>query len=212
MAPSAETRILDAAKQCCERWGIAKVGVDDIAAAAGVSRATLYRLFPGGRDIVFDALRVRELEEFFTRLKDGVVGAETLEDLLVRTIVVATHELRADDHLALMLMSEPGDTLVQLTVDGLPRIIRMASLFLAPLVDNYLSRRDGARLVDLLSRLVISYFLAPSEHVDFGDEQSAREFIRVQILPAFPIDHDAAVLSTSPSTSLSTSLSAGAPS
>lgn len=195
-SPSAETRILDAAKLCCEKWGIAKVGVDDIAAAAGVSRATLYRLFPGGRDVVFDALRVRELEEFFTRLKEGVVGADTLEELLVRTIVVATHELRADDHLALMLMSEPGDTLVQLTVDGLPRIVRMASLFLAPLVDNYLSRGDGARLVDLLSRLVISYFLAPSEHVDFGDEHSAREFIRFQILPAFQTDHSATSLST----------------
>ncbi|MCU1391032.1 MAG: hypothetical protein JWL72_4370 [Ilumatobacteraceae bacterium] len=181
----AETRILDAAKACCEKWGIAKVSVDDIAAAAGVSRATLYRMFPGGRDIVFDALRVRELEEFFTRLKLGVVGAESLEDLLVRTIVVATHELRADDHLALMLMSEPGDTLSHLTVQGLPRIIRMASLFLAPLVDPYLGRQEAARLVDLLSRLVISYFLAPSEHVDFGDEPSARSFIRTQILPAF---------------------------
>ena len=207
MAISAETRILDAAKQCCEKWGIAKVGVDDIAAAAGVSRATLYRLFPGGRDVVFDALRVRELEEFFIRLKDGVEGADTLEELLVRTIVVATHELRADDHLALMLMAEPGDTLSQLTVDGLPRIIRMASLFLAPLVDNYLSRRDGARLVDLLSRLVISYFLAPSEHVDFGDEQSAREFIRVQILPAFQAHR-----TDSNEATLSESLSTGAPS
>jgi len=192
----AETRILDAAKQCCERWGIAKVGVDDIAAAAGVSRATLYRLFPGGRDIVFDALRVRELEEFFTRLTDGLIGADTLEDLLVRTVVVATNELRADDHLALMLMSESGATLVELTVDGLPRIVRMASLFLAPLVDDHLSRNDGARLVDLLSRLVISYFLAPSEHVDFGDEQSARQFIRHQILPAFEPDRHATHLSS----------------
>ena len=181
----AETKILDAAKVCCARWGIAKVGVDDIAAEAAVSRATLYRMFPGGRDVVFDALRVRELEEFFTRLKAGVEGAETLEDLVVRTVVVATVELRADDHLALMLMSEPGDTLSQLTVQGLPRIIRMASLFLAPLVDSYIGRTDGARLVDLLARLVISYFLAPSDHVDLGDEASAASFIRTQILPAF---------------------------
>ena len=34
-------RVLDAAKTCCERWGIAKVTVDDIATEAGVSRATL---------------------------------------------------------------------------------------------------------------------------------------------------------------------------
>ena len=181
----AAIRILEAAKICCERWGIAKVSVDDIAAEAGVSRATLYRMYPGGKDVVFDALRVRELEEFFATLKAGVEGTETLEDLLVRTVVVATEELRADEHLALMLMSEPGDTLSQLTVQGLPRIIRMASLFLAPLVDRYLDRADAAKLVDLLARLVISYFLAPSEHVDFGDPASARAFINSQILPTF---------------------------
>src|SRR3954462_101309 len=111
MATGVRDRILDATKTCCDRWGIAKVTVDDIATEAGVSRATLYRLFPGGRDIVFDALRVRELEEFFARLTNGVQGADGLEDLVVRTVVVATQELRADDHLALMLMSEPGDTL-----------------------------------------------------------------------------------------------------
>ena len=64
-----EDRILDAAKHCCERWGIAKVTIDDIAAAARVSRATLYRLFPGGKDVLFEALRVRELNEFFGRLR-----------------------------------------------------------------------------------------------------------------------------------------------
>jgi len=185
MVTPAETRILDATKMCCERFGIAKVNVDDIAAEAKVSRATLYRMYPGGKDVVFDALRVRELEEFFTTLKEGVSGATDLEDLLVRTVMVATQELRSDQHLAIMLMSEPGDTLAQLTVQGLPRIIRMASLFLAPLVDPYLGRAAGARLVDLLSRLVISYFLAPSDHVDFGDRDSALTFIRTQILPAF---------------------------
>src|SRR4029453_18900583 len=63
-----EYRILDAAKSCCERWGFAKVTIDDIAAESGVSRATLYRLFPGGKDVLVDALRVRELEEFFALL------------------------------------------------------------------------------------------------------------------------------------------------
>ena len=48
----AEVRVLDAAKLCCERWGLAKVTIDDIATEAGVSRATLYRLFPGGKDVL----------------------------------------------------------------------------------------------------------------------------------------------------------------
>jgi AcrR family transcriptional regulator len=182
---STEQRVLDAAKACSERWGFAKVTIDDIAAAADVSRATLYRMFPGGKDVLFDALRVRELEEFFARLNTRLDGAQGLEDLLVRTVVAATDELRHDDHLALMLASAPGETLSQLTVDGLPRIIRMASLLLAPMVEPHLDRERAVRLVELLARLVISYFLAPSAHVDLGDADSARAFIRSHILPAF---------------------------
>ena len=180
-----ESRVLDATKRCCERWGIEKVTIDDIAAEAGVSRATLYRMFPGGKDVLFDALRVRELEDFFTRLTAHLDGAVDLEEILVRTVVFATHDLRADEHLALMLAAEPGDTLSQLTVKGLPRIIRMASLFVVPLVDPFLGREVSGKLVDVLARLVISYFLAPSEHVDLGDETSARTFIRTHVLPTF---------------------------
>ncbi|HZX53954.1 MAG TPA: helix-turn-helix domain-containing protein [Ilumatobacteraceae bacterium] len=185
MVDPAERRVLDAAKACCERWGMAKVTIEDIASAAGVSRATLYRLFPGGKDVLFEAFRVRELEEFFSRLSVHLDGATDFEDFLVRCVVHATHELRSDQHLSLMLASEPGDTLGQLTVDGLPRIIRVATVFLAPLVDGYLPRRESARLVELLSRLVISYFLAPSEQVDLGDPESATTFIEAFILPAF---------------------------
>ena len=181
----AELRVLDAAKVCCERWGLAKVTIEDIANEAGVSRATLYRMFPGGKDVLFEALRVRDIEDFFTRLSAHLDGAVDFEDLLVRCVVHATHELRSDQHLSLMLASEPGDTLGQLTVDGLPRIIRVATVFLSPLVDGYLPRREGARVVELLARLVISYFLAPSEQVDLGDADSARTFIQTFVLPAF---------------------------
>ena len=184
-ASAVELRVIAAAKTCCERWGIEKVTIDDIANEAGVSRATLYRQFPGGKDVLFEALRVRELEEFFERLTAQVEGAVDLEDLLVRAVVAATHELRDDQHLAIMMASEPGDTLAQLTVEGLPRIMRVATVFLVPMVDPYLPRRESARLVELLSRLVISYFLAPSDHVDLGDADSARLFISTFILPAF---------------------------
>jgi AcrR family transcriptional regulator len=182
--PTVGDRVLDATQRCRDKWGIAKVTVEDIATESGVSRATIYRMFPGGRDVLFEALRVRELEEFFAVLRAQVDGADSLEELLVRTVVAATRELRADDQLALMLASEPGTVLGNLTVEGLPRIIRFATTLIAPLADPYLPRTESRGLIDVLARLTISYFLSPSEHVDLGDVASARAFL-APVLRAF---------------------------
>jgi AcrR family transcriptional regulator len=174
---SAETRILDAVRTCVERWGHAKVTIDDVAAEARVSRATIYRMFPGGRDVLFESLRVRELEEFFADLQVAVADATSLRELLVRTVVTATRRLRDDAHLALLLAAEPGEVLSQLTSAGVPRIVRFATTFLAPLLDPYLDRAEARVITDVLSRLTISYFLAPSDVVDLGDPASAEAFL-----------------------------------
>ena len=182
----AELRVLDAAKACCERWGIAKVTIDDIANEAGVSRATLYRMFPGGKDVLFEALRVRELEDFFTRLSAHLDGAADLEDLLVRSVVHATARaarrpapradagLRAGRHARRSSPSTGCRGSSAWPPCSSPR---------SSTATCRAARR--ARLVELLARLVISYFLAPSDHVDLGDPESARAFIRAFILPAF---------------------------
>src|SRR5215208_3431967 len=91
---SLENRVLAATKVCLERWGHAKLTIDDIAGEARVSRATIYRLYPGGKDVLFEALRVKELEEFFDDLKTEIVGRDTLEDVLVRAVVTATRRMR----------------------------------------------------------------------------------------------------------------------
>ncbi|MFP5488145.1 MAG: TetR/AcrR family transcriptional regulator [Acidimicrobiia bacterium] len=180
-----ETRILDAAKRCREQWSHDKVTVDDIAQAAGVSRATLYRIFPGGKDVLFEALRVRERTQFFDLLTAEVDDADDLEDLVVRLVVTATRELRADEHLALMLASEPGETLVELTAEGMPRIVETATDYLGPLLKPHLDPEIAPLVIELLVRLTLSYFLAPSVHVDFGDPESARAFLRpgLSLLP-----------------------------
>jgi AcrR family transcriptional regulator len=185
---AAERRVIEAAKRCCERWGFAKVTVDDIAAEAGVSRATLYRMFPGGKDVLFEAMRVLELEEFFSALRSSIEGAETVDELLCRAVVDSLRAMRADEHLALLLAAAPGETLGQLTVDGLPRIIRVACVFLTPLLAPHLPDRESAtRIVELLVRLVISQFLAPSEQLDLTNEAVARDFLRTFVLPAIAL-------------------------
>ena len=181
-----EVAVLEAVKVCCERWGIDRVTADDIAKQSGVSRATLYRLYPGGKDVIYEALRVYELDQFFSALLRNIDGASTLEDLLVSAVTCATIELRNNEHLAIMLASEPGAVVSDLTVEGLPRIVRVASAYIVPFVERFLPRDQSRSLIDLVVRLVISYFLSPAEFVDLSDEDSAREFLAPFVPPELP--------------------------
>jgi AcrR family transcriptional regulator len=181
-----ESRVLDAVRLCCERYGVTKMTVDDVVAASGVSRATIYRLFPGGRDVLFEALRVREINEFFDVLTVETAGIDNFEDLVERLVVVSTIQLRTSEHLAIMLATEPGETLTELTVDGLPRIIRVATTYLRPLLAPYLDPDHAEPLIELLVRNVLSYFFAPSDHVDLGDPESARTFLRPALAALAP--------------------------
>lgn len=174
---SAESRVLDAARRCVDRWGLGKLTIDDVATEAGVSRATLYRLFPGGKDVLFDALRVRELSDFFQGMRDSLVDVDSLVDFAVHVSVYATREMRSDEHLAMMLATEEGAALKSLTVEGLPRILRVAAQFITPLVGDYIGSEDAEIFVELVARLVISHFLAPSDHFDLSDPTSARKLL-----------------------------------
>ena len=173
---SPEDRILDAARRCVDRWGINKLTIDDVAAEANVSRATLYRIFPGGKDVMFDALRVRELSEFFAGMRSSIEPVESLLDFAVKASVYALREMRNDEHLAMMLSTEEGTALKSLTVEGLPRILNVASQYMTPFLTEFVPPAEAEVLVELLARFVISFFLAPSTHFDLADADSARLF------------------------------------
>lgn len=173
--------MLDAVAACVAEWGWSKVTIEDVCSRAGVSRATVYRLFPGGRDVMFEALRVREIQCLLDDLGRHVAGAETLEDLLVGTIVGASVALRDDQQLAAMMATEPGETLGSLTVEGVPRIVAMTARFFAPMASRFVERGLAEELAEILTRLVISNFLAPSARLDFTDADSARRFVRTYI-------------------------------
>ncbi len=183
---SVEVRILDAARVCCERWGFTKVTVDDIATEAGISRATLYRLFPGGRDVLFDAVRERDIREFLVTLDAHLADASSYEDIVVRILSHATQQLRSDAHLQLMLASEPGEVARELGVDSMPKVTRLAAALIGPRVEPYLGVDGSVELAEWLSRIVLSYFLAPSDLVDLADAAQATAFVRRFVLPAFP--------------------------
>jgi AcrR family transcriptional regulator len=182
----AESAVLDATVACVERRGFHKVTMDHICEEAKVSRATVYRMFPGGRDVLFEAVRVRSLADFFTVLRAHVEGAESLDEVLVRCVTVAYAELMADQQLASMLATEPGETLGDLTVNGVSRIVRVAAEFMTPLLHAFVPHQQAEEIVEIMCRLVISAFLSPSPLLDFSNEDVVRRLVRTYL--ATPVE------------------------
>src|SRR5829696_5863357 len=55
--PTLRSRLLDTALELVGRHGLAELSMDELAATAGVSRATLYRLFPGKEALFAELVR-----------------------------------------------------------------------------------------------------------------------------------------------------------
>src|SRR5437588_8138854 len=101
--PVAERRVVDATLRCIARFGVSKTTLDDVATQAGCSRATVYRLFPGGKDRLLEAVIVHETARFAAGVTDAVAGADDLEDLLVAGVGFAARHLKQHDALQFLL-------------------------------------------------------------------------------------------------------------
>ncbi|MGI8793766.1 MAG: TetR/AcrR family transcriptional regulator, partial [Acidimicrobiales bacterium] len=77
-AVPARERLLEAAYACVGRYGLGKTTMDDVAREAGMSRATVYRYFPGGRDEVINDVVGWEASRFFQRLSVVIGGTDGL--------------------------------------------------------------------------------------------------------------------------------------
>jgi AcrR family transcriptional regulator len=99
-------RVLDAAERLFAQHGVAGVTMDDIAAAAGVGKGTLYRRFTDKGGLAVALLDERERELQLAMLSGPAPigpGARPLERLVA---FVAAYLLLVDRQLDLVLMSE----------------------------------------------------------------------------------------------------------
>ncbi|MFN8104775.1 MAG: helix-turn-helix domain-containing protein [Acidimicrobiia bacterium] len=176
-------RIVDAALACYARSGVTATTVNQIAAEAGVSRATLYRTFDGRAGIELAVVR-REALAFLAAVDVRLRRARSLEDVVVAAFVDAEAVRRGHAVLRLMLEVEPELVLPTLMGPSSP-VLDVGAAFLVPHVvehaaDHPLAAGDPRRFAEWVVRVGASYLVNPSPHVHFGDEASVRRFVADQ--------------------------------
>ena len=182
MNPEVRERLLQATYTCVARWGLSKTTVEDAAREAGVSRATVYRYFPGGRDELLSAVVGWEFNRFFLRLYQEVHDADTLEEVMERGLMFAHAALVQHEVLQRILVTEPEVLLPRLTIEA-NQIHTLVAAFLAP----YLVRHGMAEGTDLdlaadfLARMVLSYIGSPGRW-DLNDSEQVALLVRSELL------------------------------
>jgi AcrR family transcriptional regulator len=175
-------RLLQATYDCVARWGLAKTTIEDAAREAGVSRATVYRYFPGGRDELIGAVVGWEFARFFLRLYEEVHNADTLEEVMERGLVFARNALLKHEVLQRILQTEPEILLPRLTVEA-NETHKLVAAFLTP----YLVRHGMAEgtdvdaAADFLARMVLSYIGSPGRW-DLNDPAQVARLVRAELL------------------------------
>jgi AcrR family transcriptional regulator len=182
MQPDVRTRILEGTYECVAGQGIAGTSIEDAARAAGVSRATIYRHFPGGRDELMGAVIVWETLRFFGRLAERVASATDIESILVDALVFGHRAIEEHAVLQKILEAEPGLLLPKLSEET-ARLVELIRNFLLARFEGHglpegLAAHDAA---DYVARMLLSFMSAPGRW-DLADRQQVVMLVRSELV------------------------------
>jgi AcrR family transcriptional regulator len=176
------TRILTGALHSVERLGMAKTSLEDVAQTAGVSRATIYRYFPGGRDQVISETVSWEVENFLTRIVEAVDGLDSIDAKLETALLVGHRAI--GDHLLLqqLLSTEPEALFRELAEIG-PLMREAIAGYVAESLqgEQLLPGVDIDEASDYCSRLFLSYIGSHGAN-DLSDPAAVQRIVQTQVL------------------------------
>ena len=185
--PPQEERLVDAMLACVSRWGVAKTTLDDVARQAGCSRATIYRVFPGGKDSLIEATVRAEVARFLRVEAAALEQCDALDDLLVTVISTAARHLSQHEALQFLLANEPEVVLPLVVFSrmdhvyaigaSVPRSVPRAAFA------QHLGDDEAPRAAEWVARLTVSYVLCPSDVYDLCDPDAVRRLVRTYVLP-----------------------------
>jgi AcrR family transcriptional regulator len=156
--------------------------MEDVAREAGLSRATVYRYFPQGKDQLVREVVAWEAGRFFERLTRAVAHHVELTDLLEEALVFAHEAVEQHQVLQKILETEPERLLPVLTTES-GRLVALVKQFLVLAMQRTPLRPDvdADAAGEYLSRMVLSH-ISGQGGWDLTDRAAVRELVRTQLL------------------------------
>jgi AcrR family transcriptional regulator len=182
----AERRVAEALLRCVARWGLAKTTIEDLAREAGVSRATVYRLFPGGKQSVLYVAVRAEVQ----RLVDELLAEAELAADLEQCVVGAMHHAAVflGEHPALSFLRDHERAVLEqvMSFERMDAVLLSAAATVQPALRRFLPDDAAAEAGVWCARLVVSYLAEPADGVDLCRREDVAQLVRTFVLPGLP--------------------------
>ncbi len=152
-----------------------RIRMADVAAAAGVSRQTLYNEF-GSKDALAQALSMRETELFLQGIDAAVRDADPRRpEEAVRAAVTFTLETAGDNPLVKAVLLDDSGLLPFLTTRAEPLLATARAQMIATFAERWpgLPGDEVELAAETVTRLVVSYLVLPSDAADASAEAIA---------------------------------------
>lgn len=175
-------RVLASTVDALGRFGIAKTTVDDVARGAGVSRASVYRHFPDGKDELIAAGIERAVAEFFWGVAREIDDVTEFTDLLEQALLVAHRAVVDHPILQKVAETEPERLMPQLS-EAAPLVREMIAAYLAERLEAE-ELREGLTALEAanwLARMFLS-FLFDGGIWELSDPGSVRDLVRGELV------------------------------
>ncbi|MEZ5573952.1 MAG: TetR/AcrR family transcriptional regulator [Halioglobus sp.] len=161
--------IIAAARRCYLDAGISATGMQEVAAAAGVARSTVYRYFPGRDDLLVATIKV-EMEQLNVRIRKKLDAYPDLADQVVEGMLVAIKEVPRRPLLRAVFASEE-DSRARNAIWRSDVIVRFGE----ELMDHVITPAQASGvlqdavppevLVEWVYRLLLSFLTLPSNWI-----------------------------------------------
>ena len=179
-------RLLDAAEGCLEQFGPQKTSMEDVARAAGMSRATVYRYFEN-RDELLLGVASRQASALAAEAITYLQQYSAISDWLVEGLLFTLREIPNRPVFASLVASLDSRSSGSLLL-GSTGLIQIGVNVLGPVFSNAKEQgllRDEIEpemLIEWLLRMLWTYLNAPSQVA--RDEEGMRKLLRMMLIPA----------------------------
>jgi AcrR family transcriptional regulator len=179
-------RLLDAAEGCLQQFGPQKTSMEDVARAAGMSRATVYRYFEN-RDALLLGVASRQASSLAAEAVRYLGQFNTISDWLVEGLLFTLREIPQRPVFASLVTSLDSSAASKLLL-GSSGMIQIGVNVLRPMFANAkgqgLLREDVDidMLIEWLLRVLWTYLNAPSQVAT--DEDGMRKLFHMMLIPA----------------------------